>query len=175
MKEIQLTQGKVALVDDEDFEELSRYKWYAMKVKKLWYAARGDHNFYMHHQILGKPPQGLVTDHIDDNGLNNQKENLRFITQRENCQYPRTGNKSSPHPGVNWHKQRRKWRARIWVNSRERYLGLFNSEGEAAQAYQDALEEIENPPLDMTIEESIYYVKKVKEKELILKELEQCH
>lgn len=90
MKEIELTQGRVALVDDEDFEELNRFKWFAHRWRHGWYAKRnlqrveGKRPFLsMHCQIMGKI-SGLEMDHRDGNGLNNQKDNLRFATRSQN-------------------------------------------------------------------------------------------
>lgn len=93
MKEIQLTQGKVALCDDEDFEYLIRFNWHAVlcpdgrsgKYPK-WYAARkeGGKRIYMHRDLMGTPA-GMVVDHHDDNGLNCQKKNLSNCYQRENA------------------------------------------------------------------------------------------
>ncbi len=90
MKEIQLTQGKVALVDDEDYEYLNQWKWHAQKNGSTYYVARtikkncgGKVNLFMH-RVVNKTPCGLFTDHIDMNGLNNQKTNLRNATKSEN-------------------------------------------------------------------------------------------
>lgn len=164
MREIKLTRGKVALVDDEDYEELNQYKWYALKQGNRFYAKRHirNHQISMHHQVFGKPPLGFVTDHIDDNGLNNQKDNLRFVTNRENLQYKNI-NKSSFYPGVYWEKRNMKWRARIRIDKYRKHLGYFTNEEEAAQAYRDALEELENEPLfELPFEEMIELAKKSK-------------
>ena len=90
MKEIPLTKGKVALVDDEDFEEVSKVTWYLVKIRNTCYA----HGYvkppskkmeYMHRLIL-KTPEDMETDHINGNGLDNRKENLRVVTHRQNMQ-----------------------------------------------------------------------------------------
>ena len=85
MKKIELTQGKVALVDDCDYERLNRYKWHTFKHLNLFYAARNSpringkkHMIQMHYEIIGKPPKGFVTDHIDGDGLINLRSNFRF-------------------------------------------------------------------------------------------------
>lgn len=93
MKEIVLTKGQVALVDDEDFERLNSVKWHARKKRNTFYALRcitvGPNNKrktqYMH-QMLIECPEGMETDHVDGNGLNNQKDNLRIVTKRQNQQ-----------------------------------------------------------------------------------------
>jgi hypothetical protein len=96
MKQIQLTQGKVALVDDEDFEWLSKWKWYACSKNNdrnvvKWYARRleGRKHVYMHREIM-KTPKGQVVDHDPDpSGLNNQKANLTNVTENHNLRYCR--------------------------------------------------------------------------------------
>ena len=82
MKRIVLTQGKYALVDDEDFERLNQFKWCVMKGLRTIYAYRKSpmikgkqDTIYMHHEIIGKPQKGFVADHIDGNGLRNTKNN----------------------------------------------------------------------------------------------------
>jgi len=90
MKKIKLTKKQVALVDDSDYEELNRFKWHARKTVKTFYAERtftiGNgkrKNVFMHRYIM-QTPKGFDTDHIDGNGLNNQRSNLRVCTRSEN-------------------------------------------------------------------------------------------
>ncbi len=140
MREIPLTQGKVALVDDEDFEEISKYKWCASKGSRnchTYYAVRGYRNHgssvteSMHRRVMGF--KGHI-DHIDGNGLNNQRENLREATSTQNMRnrHPRFKSTSSLK-GVGLF--RGKWRARIFLNGKETHLGVFNTEKEAGLAY----------------------------------------
>ena len=96
------------------------------------------------HQIvaeafLGHIPNGMksVIDHIDNNPLNNNLNNLQIITQRQNSTKDRKG--SSEYVGVNWHKASKKWQANIMINGKLKYLGLFDNELKAAEAYQIAL------------------------------------
>jgi hypothetical protein len=137
-KIIPLTNEKVAIVDDDDFERLSKYKWYAHKSFQTYYAERKPNNKnkfrQMHHMILGKPKKGFVTDHIDGDGLNNQKINLRHITYRGNCQN-RHYLKTSKHPGVSWCKQKNKWRSRMTYDGSEFHLGFFKLEEDAYCTY----------------------------------------
>lgn len=146
MKEIQLSQfgknkGKyVALVDDEDFETLNQFWWSAKKDGNTFYAARKimiDSKWttqYMHCEIMN----GKGVDHIDGNGCNNQKDNLRFCTTSENCMNQRKcTNKSSIYKGVYFYKPYNKWRAQIRINYKKIFLGYFDSEVDAAKAYNE--------------------------------------
>jgi len=94
----------------------------------------------MHRRILGlKPNDGKFTDHIDMNGLNNQRKNLRVATKGQNeANQIKYRNNTSGFKGVSWHKGTEKWEAKIMVNSQSKYLGLFNSRIDAAHAYNDA-------------------------------------
>jgi hypothetical protein len=139
-RRIPLTQGKYAIVDPEDYEFLVHYKWYAAKQGYTYYAIRkhaGKH-ISMHRQIINAP-KGLVCDHIDHNGLNNTKQNLRNCTQSQNaCNQRKRRNKSSTYKGTHWHRRDKKWHARIKANGHRYFLGCFNKEIDAAKAYDKA-------------------------------------
>ena len=148
MKEIQLTQGRVALVDDDDYEYINSMKWFAhvdKRSKSLNYACRTVRvgkkitRIFMHHLVIGKPQKGLVTDHIDGNGLNNQKQNLRLVTHRINMQNNHKPNKSSNFLGVT--KQGNRWMSQIRINKKYHYLGLYGTQQEAHDKYKSALME----------------------------------
>jgi hypothetical protein len=146
MKEIELTQGYKAIVDDADYDELNKFKWYASKYRNTFYALRatytdGKHIIKMHRQILGLTKgDGKLADHINHNGLDNQRFNLRVCTQTENnCnQQLQTRSKSSRFKGVSWDKANNKWFAKIKVNKTITFLGRFTSETEAAKTYDAA-------------------------------------
>lgn len=143
MKEIKLTQGKVALVDDEDYEELNKYKWYANKIRNTYYAMRHmskNHKkiILMHREVMDLSNKMFV-DHIDGNGLNNCKSNLRAVTNRQNLQKQNI-KKSSKYVGVYLDKRTNKWKATIRINKKQTYLGCFNSELEAHEEYLKALD-----------------------------------
>jgi hypothetical protein len=143
MREILLTQGKVALVDDEDFERINLHKWYAHKDCHTFYAHRGvkipsQKTIIMHHEILG-PIAGQMVDHINGNGLDNRKENLRLVTRRANGQN-RHHNKHSKYPGVT--RRGTSWQAQMMIRGKSTYLGSFHTEEEAFNEYKKVAEAI---------------------------------
>jgi hypothetical protein len=140
MKSIPLTQGKNTLVDDLDYNELSKFKWYALKSGRRFYAVRtiltqtGQKLIYMHKQIVGTDA-GFEIDHINGDGLDNQKANLRAVdhrTNQQNLHIPKT----SKYPGVCWEKSRRRWRATIQIDGKLHTIGRFEIEEDAAEAYR---------------------------------------
>lgn len=143
MREIILTQGMVALVDDEDFETINRFKWYVSRERRASYAAR-NHNgktIRMHRVILNAP-KGIHVDHVNGNGLDNRRENIRLCTMSENLR-----NQIKPHKdnklgikGVHWNKRDKKFQAQIRVDSKSIKLGHFNVMGDADSAYRFAEE-----------------------------------
>ncbi len=145
MKEIALSRGLVTQVDDEDFENLSAHKWYAQPGSKgNFYAARqirirpNKQRALQMHRVLINAPDGLEVDHVDYNGLNNQKENLRLATYAENKRHEnlRTTNNSG-FKGVS--RKGRKWAARICIQEQQIWLGCFDTAVEAAHCYDAAV------------------------------------
>jgi len=155
MKKISLTRGQVAFVDDEYFEELSSFKWTALwsKTNKAFYAFRTEHKdgkritIMMHRQIIN-PPDGFQVDHINHNTLDNQKDNLRTVTNRQNSQN-HSKITSSIYPGVCWHKRIKRWVAHAKFNSKNHFLGSFVEELDAFNAYSEFLELINEPEIIM--------------------------
>lgn len=134
---IPLTHGKFAIVDAEDYDRLGKYKWYCREAKNNFYAFRrnGKKMVSMHREIINAP-EGLLVDHIDGDGLNNCKSNLRLCTYAENACNRRPNRKgSSKYKGVWFHKRERKWEARITRKGKLKYLGRYDDEIEAALAY----------------------------------------
>lgn len=143
MKKISLTQGKHALVDDEDFAELNKYKWCASKGVTTFYAIRTvstkdipKHKVWMHRELM-KTPKNLMTDHIDGDGLNNQKSNLRICTSAQN-QANSTIRKDNTtgYKGVSF--KQGKYHATISANCKQIHLGVFETKEEARDAYLKA-------------------------------------
>lgn len=150
MKEIVLTQGKTALVDDEDYEYLNQFKWHAYKDKRTFYARRyvscvNNKTILcsMHREILGLLNTKFKADHIDHNGLNNQRINLRPATSSQNCSNRQSGG-ASKYLGVflntSTYKGRtyRYWQSCVQKEGKKLHIGCFKTEAEAAIAYNNA-------------------------------------
>ena len=138
MKKIPLTQGKFALVDDEDFIKFSNYKW---RITTSGYAVRrlpGRHGVnkasYMHREILGSI-KGEVVDHCNGDRTDNRKSNLRFATQSQNCQNKKSFRRFK---GVYAVQGRKGYNSSIFINKKSKYLGYFYNEKDAALAYNAA-------------------------------------
>lgn len=143
MKEIPLTQGKVALVDDEDYEFLMQWKWRASRYRNTFYAERTEKSgskkrtVRMHRAVLGINGPGIQGDHRDGNGLNNTINNLRKATHGGNQQNKKKQvNNTSGYKGVVRHKNG--WQAQIGIEGKSIYLGRFSSLENAAIAYNIA-------------------------------------
>lgn len=141
MKEIQLTRGQVAIVDDGDFDELSKYNWQAVKKGRVTYAGRnaiqGEKRgrIYMHRQIL-KTKSGIEVDHISGDGLDNRRSNLRECTHADNSRNRgANSNNACGYKGVFWVEHAKSWRARIKVNGKAIHIGYFKVLEDAARAY----------------------------------------
>lgn len=148
MKTIKLTQGKFAIVDDEDFLRLNKYKWCAQKIKNNWYAVRTinrktqKQKFYMHREILGLKSGDSDVDHINQNGLDNRKANLRFCSKQQNRANTTSCKGTSKFRGVHWVTNRFKWAAIIKFNGQIKFLGHFVNEIKAAKAYDKRAKEL---------------------------------
>lgn len=137
MKTIPLTQGKFALVDDVDYEDVSKHKWFAVFDGSNWYAARKlNGNQVRLHNYLMEPPRGVQIDHRDGDGLNCQRRNMRISTHRQNMQnMKRSRSNKSGFKGVSWRANLSKWIAQARYKGEVKYLGLFKNVEDAARAY----------------------------------------
>jgi HNH endonuclease len=133
---IPLTKGKFAIVDASDYERLSRYKWCASSTGAQTYAYRHYQGRTISmHRFLMNPPKGMVVDHIDGNGLNNRRSNLRVCTCQQNAYNRRPKGKSSRYKGVWWDKHNKQWIVVVRRGDLHIHLGRFDDEAEAARAY----------------------------------------
>jgi len=140
MIKIPLTQNKFAFIDNDDFKLISKYKWWIYYNGTCEYArTRINNKEITMHRLIMSVKSNQQIDHVNNNGLDNRKENLRIATKSQNAMnIYKTRQHSSTYKGVGWHKQRQKWRARITLNGHEYYLGLFEVEKDAAIAYNRA-------------------------------------
>ncbi len=148
-RKISLTQGQTAIVDAEDYEKLSGCKWYVIRKGRTFYAERADRggrkkrNIPMHRQILDEPA-GKCIDHINHNGLDNRRANLRIVTQEQNNWNKRkkSGNCSSQYKGVSWQKSSGRWKTIIVYRGKWIFIGYFDDEVSAAKAYDAKAQEL---------------------------------
>jgi hypothetical protein len=142
MKNIPLTQGKVAIVDDEDYEHLRKFKWMALGNARK-YAARTVRDpiqraVFIHRIVMGNP-DGMQVDHINGDTMDNRKENLRICTRQQNaCNRKLNKNSASGVKGVTWHKRDLVWVAHIRVKTKGIHLGNFRNLDDARSAYEAA-------------------------------------
>ena len=141
-RRIRLTQGKYAIVDQKNYEWLNQYKWHALKNDHTFYAGRTVNKklVRMHREIL-KAPYHLLVDHINRNGLDNREANLRLATKSQSNQnrlFRRRKSSRSRYKGVHWYQPGKNWMAQICVNSKNKTIGHFVDEIEAAKAYDKA-------------------------------------
>ena len=148
MREIPLTQGKVAVIDDDDFVFLSTHRWHADRRRNTFYAQREvvlsdgrRTEEYMHRVVLSRKLgrallPGECSDHVNGNGLDNCRRNLRSATKAQNGMNCRrhSNNRSSRYVGISWDKNREKWQAYVQASGKKISLGRHTSELVAVQA-----------------------------------------
>lgn len=141
VKAIKLTRAKVAIVDDEDFPVVSRFRWFAHFNGRKWYAMRetAGQVIRMHRLILGADCDGKFVDHRNGDGLDNRRSNLRAATKSQNA-VNRGARSNSKHGlvGISFDKRRKKWEAAVSPSGKKIHLGRFATKEEAARAYDSA-------------------------------------
>lgn len=141
--EVPLTRGYVALIDEVDADRVLTLRWYVMVNKNTAYARRSLNwtggkrpSQLLHRFVLGVTDPGVHVDHIDGNGLNNRRENLRECTRTQNLgNSKRAVNNRTGFKGVMHHERHGRYYARICVNGKQTYLGNFGTADEAHEAY----------------------------------------
>jgi hypothetical protein len=150
---IPLTKGLFAIVDPDDYHRLVNFNWHANKSAHTHYAVRylpkgnvvspsnrrKNKIEYMHHLIIDIP-EGLFCDHINHNGLDNRKANLRPATLAQNIRHRRKfkSPSRSKYKGLTWRKKEKAWHVRIYTNGKRIFIGSFKDEFAAAKAYDRA-------------------------------------
>lgn len=143
MKTIQLTKGKVALVDDANFEWLNRWPWhcshYGYAARRMTIAEDPTRRMVWMHRLIDSTPEGMMTDHINQDKLDNRRSNLRSCTKQTNAVNSKTrADNTSGYRGVTWDKIRRKWVAQLHVMGKSMNLGGYSDKKQAALAYNQA-------------------------------------
>jgi hypothetical protein len=144
MKEIPLTQNKIAIVSDEDYDYVNQWKWcfhrsgYAVRTARVEGKQK---TLSMHRVILERDnpiPEGKQVDHINMNRIDNRRENLRVVTDSQNKMNKKsTASSTSKYKGVSWHSGRNKWHTQIKINKKVIFLGQYDNEIEAAKVYDN--------------------------------------
>jgi len=142
-----MAQPRYAKVDPADYERLRKHEWFTRKGRNCFYAQgcvpagkAGKKRLIYMHQMVIKVPDGMVSDHINLEGMDNRSANLRPATHSENMRHRKKflGAMYSKYKGVHWHKLQKRWYARITFERKPIHLGCFRDEIEAAKAYDNA-------------------------------------
>ncbi len=161
-RSVQLSQGQIAWVDEEDYDRVVRHDWYALRNRSGgFYACRNvvvdgkRTTEYMHRFIL-EASEGMLVDHKKHDTLNNTRENLRIATSKQNAQNRKL--EVGRLKGVSWHKPRRAWRASIMVDDRAIHLGLYQDEEHAARVYDQNARKLYGEFASLNFPDDIYDV-----------------
>lgn len=143
-KRIPLPCGRSVLVDDEDYERFKNYPWHYTRGHASYSAPDNGGNAIYLHRLIMEPGDGEEVDHINGNGLDNRRINLRVCTHAQNMKNrkKRSSPTSSIYKGVSWHKREQRWIARIYSDGTCHHLGYHDEEVEAAKAYNRAAREL---------------------------------
>ena|SRR5947208_2399006 len=138
MKEIVLTRGYIAIVDDEYYDKLNKFSWYEANGYATTNMGQGKdrHTIFMHNMVLWSP-RGLEIDHINGDTLDNRRTNLRIVTHKENMRNQKIKAHSSRYKGVHWDSAVNKWRATTKIDGKVVHIGRYLTELEAAKAYNE--------------------------------------
>jgi hypothetical protein len=132
-----LSQGQFAILDSADYDRAIRHCWHAFQIHRTWYAATSisRKRVYLHRFVM-QPEKGMEVDHINGDGLDNRRCNLRIVSHKQNLRNQRLHvGSTSGFKGVSWDKERRRWAAHIKYDGKKRFLGRFACREDAARAY----------------------------------------
>lgn len=144
---VALTKGRFALVDEEDFEMVTRYSWYTHESRggtyaRSWTPKPDRKPLRLHHLVLGlEPGSGQMVEHKNQDGLDCRKENIRLCTESQNRMNTKKKFGRSKYKGVSWFRGG-KWKAGIRASNQFHFLGYFDDEIEAAKAYDSKCREL---------------------------------
>ena len=134
--QVQFVKGTVVLLSEQDFAMFKKYTWHIERARHTCYLrTRIGRRWPRFHQLILRRGPGKVIDHIDGNGLNNARSNLRVCSRAQNQQGAARARKWSEYVGVSFHKARNKWTASIQFRGKKHYLGVYDSQRAAALAY----------------------------------------
>lgn len=157
--EVPLSRGQVALIDDADWELIKDYSWFAVKPHKVYYAVghkpmiNGIRKKIKMHRLIMNAPPGQQVDHINGNGLDNRRENLRLATKSQNQWNRHNACGTSKYKGVCWATSQGQWKASIRKFGKRVNLGFFDDEVDAARAYDAAAKELFGDFANLNIKE----------------------
>ena len=137
MKKVPLTGGNYALVDDEDYRNVSGFRWKEPGGYAAHNSRKGGRPFTVYmHRLITAAPGGMKVDHRNHDGLDNRKANLRVCTHSQNhMNRVKLVGRSSRYKGVSWHAGRGQWRAYLTLDGTQRHIGYFDNETHAALGY----------------------------------------
>lgn len=133
-----------ALIDLDDVDKVKNIKWHRSDLQRSTYYCLSNNPEWkrIHRLIMGVTDKNIVVDHINHNGLDNRKSNLRICTSGQNtCNCLTSKNNKSGHKGVYWSKERKKWCAQISINNKTKGLGRYDTIEEAIEAREKAAKE----------------------------------
>jgi hypothetical protein len=137
MVEIPLPKGGFTIIDDKDYNKISSFHWYKSVLGYVVCQYKG--KLYWMHRLVNNTPEGMITDHINGNKLDNRKCNLRNATCSLNALNSKGNSRNtSGVRGVSWDRLNRNWRAQIWSNYKRIHLGSFKTKEEAENVYKAA-------------------------------------